>query len=333
MTEMAAQYLDETWREIAEAGDEFGAGWRSKSLPVRAGARTLVLAVDRNGEHHLLVPKGSGDLPTNPHSPLAVSVREFHFDNARGESVDGSYLDIHCQVESLNGQFDKVVLDVVEAIHESKDPAAAAAAAVAAWRRLFAKLADLRALTYQQRVAVFGELSVLQEVVENAPGFQPEWWTGPHQEPHDFELPSVSIEVKSIGEDSATVTVHGFEQLERVNGKPLLLVVRKVVERPSGKTVAELLSEIFAVAGSTSELRERAASIGVFDTDPDPTRFEVVETRTAEVGEGFPRIAFSDLTPAAQSAVCGVGYDLDLAVLRASMSVGAVSEIVRAGDE
>lgn len=329
MTEASAEFLESCWQELIDGGDTTHTGWRSKNLPVRADGRLLALAVDENAQHHLLVPKGAGVLPTNAHSPLSVAVRDFQFGNAGGDEIEGSYLDIHCQIEMLNGQFDKVVLDVIEAVEGSRDPAGAAAAAVAAWRRLFAKLADVRALTYQQRVAVFGELSVLQSVVENGKDFQPEWWTGPYQEPHDFELSSASLEVKSIGDDSPAITVHGFEQLERTDDKPLHLVIRKVVESQTGKTVAEMLSEILAVAGGAAEIRERAAAVGVFETDPDLTRFEVVETLIGEVDGDFPRISFGDLNGAAQRAVTGISYDIDLTVLRASMTVASVSELVR----
>ncbi|WP_132994095.1 PD-(D/E)XK motif protein [Gordonia zhaorongruii] len=329
----AAQLVDGAWTEIVRGGERLGSGWRSKNLPVRARGRLLALAVDESGEHHLLVPKGPESLPTTPHSPLAVSVRDFSFSGAGGEPVEGSYLDIHCRIAGLNGQFDKVVLDVIEAIKDSKNPAAAAAASVAAWRRLFAKLADLGALTYQQRIAVFGELSVLQDVVENVRAFQPDWWTGPRREPHDFELPDVSLEVKSVGEGSATVTIHGFDQMEKSEGKPLHVVVRKVIERPSGKTVAELLSEILSIAGGASEIRERAAAIGVFDTDPDVTRFEVSETLVGEVSAGFPRIAQSDLSPEAQSAVSNINYDLDIEMLKSSMAIGSVGDIVRSAHD
>src|SRR5699024_5195241 len=152
MSDLSMDILTE-WSRIESAGPVGKGSWRSKRLPVLADARHLVLAVDELGQRHLLVPQGGVELPSNTRSPLAVATREFAFDGD-GDSgpVQGRYLDIHCQVKTLNGQFDKVIADVIEAVQESRDAAAGAAATVASWRRLFTTLVDSPGLTYQQRL-------------------------------------------------------------------------------------------------------------------------------------------------------------------------------------
>ncbi|WP_043451657.1 PD-(D/E)XK motif protein [Jongsikchunia kroppenstedtii] len=317
---------DIDWADIGRSGTEVDESWRAKNLPVRAGGRHLALAVDEKGDHHLLVPKSVEELATNTRSPLAVYARNFRFSGGRKDTIEGLYLDIHCRVEVLNGQFDKVIADVVEAVGRAKDAAAAAAAAVAAWRRLFATLAESRALTYQERLAAFGELSVLQELVENVKGFRPDWWTGPNRKPHDFELPGASIEVKSVGEDSTALTIHGLDQLALSDDKPLHLVIRQIVENSSGKTVAELLGEILSVAEGAPEIRDRAALLGVSDTDVDATRFTIQSTLIGSVNSDFPRIDRSDLREGAEPAVSSVRYDLDLAELRPYLKFSAVGD-------
>ncbi len=328
MSDLSMDILTE-WSRIESAGPVGKGSWRSKRLPVLADARHLVLAVDELGQRHLLVPQGGVELPSNTRSPLAVATREFAFDgDGDSDPVQGRYLDIHCQVKTLNGQFDKVIADVIEAVQESRDAAAGAAATVASWRRLFTTLVDSPGLTYQQRLALFGELSVLRDLAEAVPGFDVGWWTGPLGAPQDFRMPELSLEVKTTGEDSTSVTIHGLEQLDPPAGDPVRLVIRKVVENPSGTTLSELFSQVLDIVGDQAALRDRAVMVGVTDTDPDPLRFDVAETRVGIADENFPRLRTADIRPEALEVISKVEYELDIARIRPHMTAGTVAELV-----
>lgn len=316
------------WGRIESAGPVEKGGWRAKRLPVLADDRHLVLAVDELGQRHLLVPQGGVELPSNTRSPLAVATREFAFDGDDSDPVLGRYLDIHCQVKTLNGQFDKVIADVVEAVQESRDAAAGAAATVASWRRLFTTLVDSPGLTYRQRLALFGELSVLRDLAETVPEFDVAWWTGPLGEPQDFRMPDLTMEVKTAGEDSTSVTIHGLEQLDPPTDDPVRLIIRRVVENPSGMTLSELFSQVLDIVADQSALRDRAAMVGVTDTDPDPLRFEISETRVGVVDDGFPRLRAADIRTEDREAISRVEYELDLARLRPHMAAGTVAELL-----
>jgi len=322
-------HLETAWRRIAAAEPADDSSWYSKNLPVLADGRHLVLAVDESGQRHLLVPQSGVNLPSNTRSPLAVATREFAFGGDHdSDPIRGRYLDIHCQVKTLNGQFDKVIADVIEAVQESRDAAAGAAATVASWRRLFTTLVDSPGLTYQQRLALFGELSVLRDLAETVPEFDVAWWTGPLGEPQDFRMPDLAVEVKTTGEDSTSVTIHGLEQLDAPEADPVRLIIRRVVESPSGITLSELFSQVLDVVADRSALRDRAAMVGVTDTDPDPLRFGISETRVGIVDHGFPRLRAADIRPEDREAISRVEYELDLARLRPYMAAGTVAELV-----
>lgn len=316
------RFVADRWRQIEEEAMRSPGGWRAMPLPVTAGGRELVQAVDAQGLHHLLISADEASHPENTASPLAISFGEFRFKTGPGVDVAGRYLDVRCRLAELEAQFDKVIGEVVDAVADSDRPIGAAMAAIAAWRRLFTALADVRPLTHQEKLAAFGELSVLRDLVTQAPEFRVAAWTGPQRTPHDFELPSISLEVKTIGEDSETITVHGLDQLAEADGKPLYLVVRRVLEAAKGRTVAELLGEVIEGCDDPGLARERAARIGVYEGMEDTSRFEVVESLAGEVGERFPRITRDVLGTELTDAVDQVSYTLQLDAVHDQLAPG-----------
>jgi len=299
------------------------------NVPVVAHGRELVQAVDDMGQHHLLIPADATLHPENTRGPLAMSFRQFRFGTGTGTDIEGRYFDIHCRLPALNKQFDKVIGEVIDVVTGSNHPVGAAAAALSAWRRLFATLADVRPLTHQEKLAAFGELSVLQDLVDGHPDFRVVSWTGPKREPHDFELEDVSIEVKSVGGDSDTINVHGLSQLAQVDEKDLYLIICRVVEDPSGRTLSELLSEILTICDDPAALRERAGQLGVSEVMEDITRFKVTESLIGTVAGDFPRITADTLGAELAGMVSRVGYELRLVDIRAWMASGSVGAIRR----
>lgn len=318
------KFIRDRWTQIESEGVTSAGGWRSMTLPVVAHARALIQAVDELGQHHLLIPADSTPHPENTRSPLSMSFRNFRFETKAEGGVEGRYFDIHCRLPALNEQFDIVIGEVIAAAEGADRPVPAAAAALAAWRRLFATLANVRPITHQEKLAAFGELSVLQDLVDGFQAFRVTSWTGPEREPHDFELANVSIEVKSVGHDSETITVHGLAQLASTDGKPLYLMVLRVTEEPDGRTVSELLREILAHCDDPAIVRQRAARLGVHEAMEDVTRFTVAESLIGEVGSDFPRITEDTLGPELADLVSRVSYDLQLAAVLDRLAPGAV---------
>lgn len=318
------------WSELENYKTADESNWRSRSLNVSAGERSVLLALDETSHRHLLVPQGSTSLPTNTHSPLAVSSEEFRF-GSDDVNMHGKYLDIRCQLAHLNPQFDTVVIDVVNQIQESTDPATAAFSVVNTWRRLFTNLAAAPSMSYRDRVAAFGELTFLQELYETQGDFQASWWTGPEKESHDFVLRSCDFEVKTIGDESEAITIHGLSQLAEREQNPLYIIVRKVVEDSEGRSVGEVLTEITSGNRFSDEIREKAALFGVSEGGEDSVRFEIVSTQMARVTNQFPRITSDMLEESTLDAVRLLKYDLALYALRPyleDMSLSKIGKIV-----
>lgn len=330
MSNILVENISEIWSELEDYTTTDSNKWRSRTLEVKAGDRSVLLALDEMGHRHLLVPQGSTFLPANTRSPLAVSSQKFQF-GPDEINMHGNYLDIQCQLPRLNTQFDTVVVDIVHQIESSTDPAAAAFSTVSSWRRLFMNLAAAPAMSYKDRLAAFGELTFLQELAESRYDFQATWWTGPERESHDFALPTVEFEMKTVGEESDTVTVHGLDQLAKHDRIPLYLLVRTVVEDPEGRSVGEVLSEIIAGCQCAGEIREEAALVGISADEEDTVRFKVISTQVAQVTSNFPRITRNQLKDSVTDAVQRVEYDLSLRALKPhleNMPLSKMEEII-----
>lgn len=319
--------LQRYWQEIESSSIPDDGKWRIRRLRFQSNGRALLLSVDDVGERHLLVPVASEIVPTNIRSPLSVSADSFHFSDFKGD-LAGRFIDIHCARRSLNSQFDYVIDDVLSATENCDDGANAALDTVTMWRRLFMNLATVPTLTYEEKTAAFGELTVLEELLEKDAGFQPEWWTGPEAQPHDFETDRFSLEVKTVGQESRTITIHGLAQLAPIEDKPLFLIVRTIEENSEGRTLAELLESVLATKDTGTVIRDRAAQLGISTTCQYEERFQVKSTLIGTVGDNFPRLTELDLDDDSRTAVVRATYDLSLQALRPFVVRRDISEIL-----
>lgn len=290
--------------------------WHSYRLEGSACERDLALALDDEGHRHLLIPVDDELRLPHTRGPLSTSIAHYNFAEDAGTRLTGRYLDIFCRLRHLNRQFDAVVADVVAESSGQPDPAGVAVATVGNWRRLFTTLADAKTLSYQEQLALFGELSVLEMLAGARGEADPEWWTGADNLPHDFELPAASVEVKSMGEDSMTITVHGLQQLAETEGKPLYLAVLLVVEDANGRRLDELLEEICSASRQEGALRQKAARLGIGRGTQDYARFSVRTLEIGQVEEGFPRITAESLATGDAEAVRSLRYELDYGHVR-----------------
>lgn len=104
------------------------------------------------------------------------------------------------------------------------------------WRRLFEK-SNLRQkyLNKEQQMGLLCELEVLHKLIDTNGSAALNSWVGPSYSPHDFELNSCSIECKATGSaNELRIQIHGSQQLESLNDKKLILVVRQYRNDPTG---------------------------------------------------------------------------------------------------
>lgn len=322
MTEIEPTMLERAWAVLVPPRAKELASF---PLEVLCGAEPCRVAMDGAGNRHLLVPAGDEVVSADPRpAVLGIAIRRLAFG---GPAV--TYLDVSCAEPDLFSEFDEVVTDVLEAVSGAQRPASAAIGAVARWRRLF-RSRLLRGLSRQAKLGLFAELTVLSSLVEADPGFPVEAWRGPLNEPHDFEAGARCLEVKGLSGASDGVVVHGLEQLNIHDDRPLDLVLLRVVEDTDGRSVSDLVEQLRGAVASRADLRTRLSATGWSEQPdrPDLDTFAVEEVLRLVVDVGTPRVVPSSL--AAGALPHGVGklsYQVDLAALLPLSAGASLAEI------
>jgi hypothetical protein len=242
------------------------------------------------------------------------------------------YVDIACTDPELYPEFDDVVADVIEAA--LADPNAAGSEAllvVERWRRLFrSKL--LQGLSAEARMGLFAELIVLKKFFECDATFDVKDWRGPLNHPHDFEPPRRCVEVKALGATSEHVAIHGLEQLETHDDRPLDLVVINVIAEPDGVSLGDLVAEVRKLAPTPSKFAERLAAAGLqADQLVDYTdRYSIGEVLHVQVSSAVPRLVPSALTTGeTPPGVSKVRYSVAYVELTPHASGASLDEVIQ----
>ncbi len=283
------------------------------------------VAIDRNGLRHLLVPVGNDVAFADQRSSvLSCDVRELRFDG-----VVGTFVDIRCDDPDLNAEFDEVVEDLIEAAEDSAHPGSAVLSGLARWRRLF-RAAFVRGLGPQARLGLFGELTVLSELVKAESNLPVDVWTGPFGGVHDFEAPNRCLEVKAVGVDRAPVRINGVAQLDTHDDKRLELLLLTVVSDPSGITLSDLVARVRSKVVETVEFDRRLRRVG-WQPGPagtDQEAFVVAETFRVPVTEEIPRLVPAGLVGGClPDDVSDVSYRVRFDALSDHAAAGTLEEI------
>jgi hypothetical protein len=264
--------------------------FNSYALPAAPTGHALRLAVDTTGNRHLLVPSaGSLELESpNPASALVLSTSMLGFGG-----LPTSYLDVECRDPELYPEFDELLADILASVRTTASGwDSIALDVVTRWRRLF-RAARLRGLSPEGQLGLFAELQVLRVLLENDPRGLARW-TGPDHDPHDFEFDEWSIEVKGIGADADHIVVHGIDQLDKTEGKKLLLLLLQVEVDPVGGSVGEVITQLRGMATDLQTLENKLRRAGWTGQESE-TKFSLTASSVIEVGPTTPRIIRGDL--------------------------------------
>ena len=285
------------------------------------------VALDRTGVRHLLIPAGNEIVAVDARQAvLGLAVRKLVFGGAAAV-----YVDVSCSEAELYPEFDEVAADVLEEISDCGEPASVTLRTVARWRKLFAGRL-VRGLGRPAKLGLFAELTLLSHLLDADPTFAVENWRGPLREPHDFEAPTRCLEVKALGAAVDTVVIHGLDQLDTHDGRPLDLVLVRVVEDPDGMTITDLVDDVRDSTAPASLLRSRLAAAGwAADPErPDTEFFTVQDVLRVTVSADLPRLVGSSLVGGSlPEGLHDLRYELDVAALlpaAVSASLPALAE-------
>jgi hypothetical protein len=292
------------------------------------GSNPVRLALDGQGHRNLLIPAGSETIPADQRpSVLRVQQQSLSFDGSTS-----SYLVVCCTESELSGEFDELVLDVLESIERSQTPAQDAAHSIGRWRRLF-RASRLRGLTTQERLGLFAELSVLQALLTSSSLVGSSCWTGPDQHPHDFELPGECLEVKAIGVESSAISIHGVDQLDQHGERPLTLIVCTVLSDPDGQTLHELIESVRSQLPDEPLFTQQLAKAhwSVADAGSSTESYSVAATAVVPVTSGLPRLTNGSFVAGAlPEGVAKVTYQVEVGRLLEHANGTSLLDVARA---
>jgi putative PD-(D/E)XK family protein DUF4420 len=310
------QVLDDHWRALADKPAVLSPNrMLTSELPVSVAAGPLMVALDQEGQRHLLVPLRAGQRLRHPVSGLALLLRERPLESA--DSYD-RYADLGCLRTDLDEIFTGLCADVLLTVErEPVRPVRALYEVLERWRSLFQTSSST--LGPDQLAGLFGELIILTRLLSLDPSAS-DFWKGPGGNRHDFVVGNCSIEAKtSTTAEGRRIRVHGADQLSTPAGGSLDLAwIRLEQVAVGGTSVVDLVDTACHVADDQADLLTRLSEVGYRVADADryrDLRFTVAEELWYAVDERFPRV-----DPAAVPAeVLDVDYTLELSGLKPSL--------------
>lgn len=174
------------------------------------------------------------------------------------------------------------------------------------WRTLLSRQNRNR-LSAQEIQGLFGELQFLEECID---GMQIsvraaiEGWQGPMGAPHDFIFGESAVEIKSISgsyADSVKISTESqlITHLETLHLRIVFLAVD--TDCKTGLSLNDLIIQLKGKITDNdlvSTFAEKLSEVGYIDIpEYDFPCFSLVQTRTYEVRDGFPRITPDLLAP------------------------------------
>lgn len=156
------------------------------------------------------------------------------------------------------------------------------------WSDLFQKIGK-KVLSYEQEVGLFGELVILNKLLDSFGDDAIRYWKGPINGLHDFVNDGVwDLEIKTSVSPNPVVKIHPFEQLEPISNYFSLIIV-KLKRKDSGLTLPELMEEI-AVKVTQSQLNKFndliiASGYKFGNENKYKRRFDVINIERYEIDE------------------------------------------------
>lgn len=268
--------------------------------------------IDELARQHLLLAIETESPPPVEIATLAIGTRVLLIGG-----ISTVFLDVACLFDALAEVFDHFVAAVLEQQRlTTEDPVTAVSSVIERWREFL--VASSGRPGRENLTAVFGELLVVLDVVNQSGPQGIGVWVGPFGGRHDVRGGLNAMEVKTTrAHTSHQVTIHGEDQLLAPAGGQLHLHFVRVEQVPGGgKTVSSLVDELLAAGVATEPLFDAIAAAGVPLAQLAATNdisFDVRERVTLPVDDAMPKIVPSSFDGNRRPAgVIDISYVIDL---------------------
>jgi hypothetical protein len=157
-----------------------------------------------------------------------------------------------------------------------------------------------KVMSLRSVIGLFGELLLLDHLVNVKKIAALDNWVGPNGNRHDFEFSQHSIEVKSTTvKNGNEIHVSGVTQLEPYPGKSVTILRIKLELEPNGISLPELIKKMKSAKSLNSEkFSEKLAKYG-YQEDKEQLYTEIcfqpIEFQIIPVDSKFPRITAKSL--------------------------------------
>jgi len=157
-----------------------------------------------------------------------------------------------------------------------------------------------KVMSIKSIIGLFGELLLLDHLVNVKKIKALDYWVGPNGNRHDFEFSHHSIEVKSTTvKNSNEIHVNGVTQLEPYPGKSVAILRIKLELEPNGISLPELIKKMKDAKSLNSEkFSEKLAKYGYQEAKEQlytDICFQPIEFQIIPVDSKFPRITAKSL--------------------------------------
>lgn len=288
----------------------------TQPLGIVVDAGEVLIGIDPHGDHQLLVPvSGEAEVLEDAHTAhIRVIGRRLTFDG-----LVHTYVAVVCHRRDLADLFDDILADILNELSETDDhPDLVCKRTLDRWRELLR--GNRNRLGDSEVWGLFGELIVLERILEADPGHDVSVWNGPDREPHDFRLARGDLEVKTLGLRGAEVEIHGLEQLEPPQGGKLHLILVRLATTPNGLTLPELVERIKPKISDPTAFGVKMDKVGYKEAEAHNYQdryFKVSDIAAIEVDRDFPRITKSTLAGGLPEEVTALTYTLDISTFLA----------------
>jgi hypothetical protein len=302
------------WAALAAGGTPTRGEYRVFISDVAAAEGKALLALDPQGLRHLLIPVRAGvHVEADERSSGVHVLGRTLVDN----NAATAFVDVACRKPHLAEVFGHLVDEVLEELaREPGKPGTIARRVLNRWRELLERERP-GLLSDEELTGLFGELWVLQRLVEENPSALGAW-SGPLGARFDFQCPDTALEAKtSLKSEGVVVHVHGIDQLEPPADGELFLRVLRVERGPgAGLSLPEVVQRIRDAGVDALAFTSKLHAAGFAESDARhyaDTRFAVHEDRVYRVDDTFPRISRESFVSGDLPArIGGLRYTIDL---------------------
>lgn len=311
---MSADAIDPNlWRELETEPPAYGR-MRARRL-TRAD---VVLAVDHDHRHHVLLPIGSEEegFTDSRSRGLLVAPRSLEIE----DQPPRPFLDLCCSDRTANDAFNLVAIALLEELNNRATVIEAVRTTLARWRRFWAGL-PAEGLSAEEVRGLFGELWFL--LVWLLPHGTPhvEHWLGPSGARHDFQWPGLSVEAKATVSVRGHIhRINGLDQLDPPDDGTLAVFSMRLRDEPAASnSLVTLIARIEDVLAGEPERLDlfdgRIAAVGYSPAHADryrDLRFRVVDERLYAVTDRFPRLSAGSFAGGVPAGIERIEYEINL---------------------